>query len=613
MKQKYFGSNLGLTVLTDNPATSTKGMSAFITDKFNTGYMVGDIGLATLADTVAETVTEATAFSDDFTSGALWTNTSSGTGSASISGGVATLTAADASNRGRFALTSTVPLVVGKTYVLEWLVVSGTASSQINLGVMVDKFGATVVGKNTVSFIATASAASLSFNVYTAGTVVFDNISVKLAEPDRSVKNNGLIINGTLNKTPVASLATLISYSGFSLDANGTQVNGFGQTNATLGALFSTDFSLMFWHKPTSMGLRISTAGPHGYPYTGISGTGVLLELLWNGFLTVSNVAAGVRTQAVTPAHTPALDWSLYVISRVGNVFSLSHNNVLVGSVTFAASAVGDGLWVSCATSLSALALLRISATAPSADQIAQIYRDELPLFQPGAQCTIAGTSTAVTAMDYDSTTDLLHVGTSWGRTSFKGLLQVDSEATTVGSITSIAASGGMVVTSGINAKLSAPSIVVRDALKNEALAAKALSKTYYIQDLTIASFTGATTNGSTAVTASSISTAPYAPYVGMIIAGTGIVAGTFITAISGSAYTLSVAATTTGSAAIVQSVIPVTRGYTVKIVSKNGVPIREATTGVYWTRSNDGYIEYVTPSVAPTAGDWFSFEIVRS
>jgi len=46
--------------------------------------------------------------------------------------------------------------------------------------------------------------------------MAIDNISVKLADADRSVNNNGLIVNGTVTRTPVATGADLVAYSGFS-------------------------------------------------------------------------------------------------------------------------------------------------------------------------------------------------------------------------------------------------------------------------------------------------------------------------------------------------------------------------------------------------------------
>ena len=89
------------------------------------------------------------------------------------------------------------------------------------------------------------------------------------------------------------------------------------------------------------------------------------------------------------------------------------------------------------------LALWRISATAPSPDQIRKIYEDEKVLFQEGAQATLYGSSDAVTALAYDDSTELLHVGTSAGRSVFQGLRRVDNTTTAVGA--AISASNGLV------------------------------------------------------------------------------------------------------------------------------------------------------------------------
>jgi hypothetical protein len=89
------------------------------------------------------------------------------------------------------------------------------------------------------------------------------------------------------------------------------------------------------------------------------------------------------------------------------------------------------------------LALWRVSATAPTADQVAKIYEDERHLFQPGAACTLFGTSDAVTALAYDPKTSLLHVGTSQGRSVFDGLVRVAN--TEIPVTTAISAVGGMI------------------------------------------------------------------------------------------------------------------------------------------------------------------------
>jgi hypothetical protein len=92
---------------------------------------------------------------------------------------------------------------------------------------------------------------------------------------------------------------------------------------------------------------------------------------------------------------------------------------------------------------LGSVALLRISATAPTAAQILEIYNAEKPLFQENAKCTLNGTSDAVQCLAYDDSTELLHVGTSGGRSTFQGLRRVDETATNT---TEISAQGGMII-----------------------------------------------------------------------------------------------------------------------------------------------------------------------
>jgi hypothetical protein len=89
-------------------------------------------------------------------------------------------------------------------------------------------------------------------------------------------------------------------------------------------------------------------------------------------------------------------------------------------------------------------ALFRISATVPDNDQIHRIYQDEKVLFQENAACTLYGASDAVTALAHDPDTGLLHVGTSAGRSVFKGLRRVAN--TTQPVTTAISAANGMVI-----------------------------------------------------------------------------------------------------------------------------------------------------------------------
>ena len=89
------------------------------------------------------------------------------------------------------------------------------------------------------------------------------------------------------------------------------------------------------------------------------------------------------------------------------------------------------------------LALVRISKGAPTADQVKKIYNDEKCLFNENAKCTLYGTSDVVTAIGKDDVTDTLHVGTSSGRSEFRGLNRINNTTTAV--TTAISASDGLV------------------------------------------------------------------------------------------------------------------------------------------------------------------------
>ena len=84
------------------------------------------------------------------------------------------------------------------------------------------------------------------------------------------------------------------------------------------------------------------------------------------------------------------------------------------------------------------------SQLVPAAEQIKKMYNDEKHLFQENAKATLYGSSDAVTALAYDDDTELLHVGTSAGRSVFQGLNRVDNTTDAVGA--AISASNGFIV-----------------------------------------------------------------------------------------------------------------------------------------------------------------------
>jgi hypothetical protein len=94
--------------------------------------------------------------------------------------------------------------------------------------------------------------------------------------------------------------------------------------------------------------------------------------------------------------------------------------------------------------------MFRMPTSAATAGQVAKMYRDEKPLFQENAKCTIYGSSTNIKALAYDKDTKLLHVGSSndggdgGARSVFKGLQRVLNTTEAAG--VAISASNDLVV-----------------------------------------------------------------------------------------------------------------------------------------------------------------------
>ena len=89
------------------------------------------------------------------------------------------------------------------------------------------------------------------------------------------------------------------------------------------------------------------------------------------------------------------------------------------------------------------LALIRASNTAATEEQVYKMYNEEKQLFLENSKCTLVGTSNQVNAIAHDDTTKILHVGTSTGRSEFRGLERINSTTTAVSN--AISASNGLV------------------------------------------------------------------------------------------------------------------------------------------------------------------------
>ena len=240
-----------------------------------------------------------------------------------------------------------------------------------------------------------------------------DNLSVRLADPDRSVNNNGLIIEGQPTRVPVATGAELVKFTGFS------------HNDYLYNPSFNTptaDTYFVWWTEDSQGDKNQLYLGDGTYGGTNPAGGlfcwtyGGYLKSYWGGLYNPFLVPAGMK--------------QVWLILR-GTTLEAWVNGEMVAywdgrsPLTATHLTVGNGYYYGFSDGL---ALLRIGAGAPSADQIAKSYRDEKALFQTGAACTLYGASDLVKALDHDSMTGLDHIGTGDGRSVFKDLLRVDQD-----------------------------------------------------------------------------------------------------------------------------------------------------------------------------------------
>jgi hypothetical protein len=485
------GNGNGLLVVKENPANPLKTMVAGIFTGYNTGWMVGDIRGCFFADTVAETIAASgnLVANGDFSSGTTtgWVSGST-TATAAVVSGEMQVTATQNFGRDVYALPA---LTVGRTYVL-----TGTGRMVSGPGTAILGIASTSSGQSASANVNTASttpvSAPLTFTAtqtnywvvagltttgpdVTGSVAAFDNISVQLATPDRSVKNKGMVVNGSFNKTAVATGAQLVA---FSIAAAGSYIEQPYSADQDYG---TGDFGIMLELKQGT-NTAVETLFERGY-YTGgaysgarfscvVDATGKLKFTVNDG----TNSASITTTNAINDGtwkiglFVGSVSGSL-VIRQNGVDLATPVSRAAVGSLNNANAVLRFYLDVSGANGAAnaAMTLAKPGATAPSNDQLGTIYRDHVQMFQPGAQITLDGTSNAIVGLWYDESTDLRHAETSWGRSTHHNLVRVESAASQVGTGQGVVAGGGTHITFGsTGARFVQPAITLRDELRRK-------------------------------------------------------------------------------------------------------------------------------------------------
>jgi hypothetical protein len=383
------------------------------------------------------------------TNGSMASDTSwtKGTGW-SISGGQASC---NGSQTGDSRLSQSVSITAGKFYRIKFDWTFSSTDMDIRLGGSVKwslASSGTYPSGTSVDFVMQAGSSNTELwvngNQHFTGTI--DNVSVTEAVPDRSVKGNGLAVHGSPTVSAVATGAELKCISGFSTTAgytaNGTRLQQ--PYNSDLD--FTGDWEISYWvNAAASHDITIhwtNATGGDGWMIYHNAGTSYFLDGNWDDYTSYmqTNSISSLKGRWCKTSYVCTSGILSYYLDGVAVTNSTATKNISTWNLT---STSAHQLAVYAGNTAHELTLFRISATAPSAEQIKEIYEAEKPMFQANAKCTLNGSSDAVTALAYDDSTELLHVGTSGGRSAFQGLRRVDETST---STSEIAAQGGLIV-----------------------------------------------------------------------------------------------------------------------------------------------------------------------
>ena len=411
---EFPGSTIGST-------SELNAMVAYATTSYNTGWMDGDIKGAFLSDT--DTTNAVATELIDLTTGSV---TADGNWSSIASNTIVAGTTSDTVGRYDTGFTP----VSGRQYHATLTISNYTGSGTLGLSGQSgfdSSFRFDANGTYTTTIVGDDSNQVQLFYRNTNTATI--GLEMHEAEEDRSVNANGLGIYGTVTKSAVATGADLVGYSF-------TNASDYLEQpyNSDIGGVGTGDFCVMGWFKNSPQGSTwfdiASAASPRFFVAPMYNADDVWIYLnTSSGTLTWNPGISGI---------TGVSSWQFISVKRVGTTMSVSLNgadwvnntSTAVGGDLSGGNSVvtiGQNYTHNSTVHTDQLALWRFSQSAPSAEQIKQIYEDEKVLFQENAQATLYGSSDAVTALAYDETTDQLHVGTSSGRSDFQGLRRINN------------------------------------------------------------------------------------------------------------------------------------------------------------------------------------------
>ena len=251
---------------------------------------------------------------------------------------------------------------------------------------------------------------------------------------DRSVTNYGLLTVGTVPKNPVETGAEAIAYGPFSSS------NYFRQGyNPNLDWDASARWHISFW-------VNFTQDNAYNVLMKRSAGSGNTWTIETGGSNSVAFKGTGGAVKANISGDNVFNEWRHFVYTHDGvAMYGYKDGKMLdtdYGTASYV-NALGMLHIGSDDCDNSKLAMVRMGRGALSSEQVKRIYADEKKIFQHNAKCTLYGTTSATTAIAYDDSTDIVHVGTASGRSDMSGMVRINNTTDAVNF--AISASNGLV------------------------------------------------------------------------------------------------------------------------------------------------------------------------
>ena len=449
--------NRGINVLLPYRDSASESAVAVIRSSYNTGYMFADCRGAFISDTDSTDVTDTELITNyDFTNGITgWTTQLNG-----ASGGSPGITVSSnklvfqqgSSNSVWLVAYQTITTVVGKRYLLNIDIASTNQSANWRIYAASTKIlgypDYLSQGSHTAEFVATSTSTMIQIqqggSANTSGEV--NSLSVRLVEEDR--RNQGaksLQVYGTINRAPVATGAELVSYQ----PADSNSYLQHDNLNDT-GINWSNAWYMMYWYD-THGKMAIEEFNTGGYNNTvllaAIDADGIYLRSKLGGIGTSNLTVRNHGWNQFAAVYNGKDKLKVYKNSLEISEYSVTYSNQNARIILLANSYNNNGgSYANRNYSVSTnakMALARVGLGAPSPDQLRKMWIDEKMLFNENAKATIHGTSDEVTGLAFDDSRNILHVGTSAGRSEFSQLTRINNTTTAV--TTAISASNELV------------------------------------------------------------------------------------------------------------------------------------------------------------------------